>query len=59
MWDVTLLILQRWFLISVGFLLPPLFSPTSAWLGAGLAATQALALVVAEVDVGRLEPRVE
>jgi hypothetical protein len=51
--------LQGWFLISMGFLSPPLFSSTSAWPRTGLAATQALALVVAEVDVGRLEPRVE
>ncbi len=51
--------MQGWFLISMGFLSPPLFSSTSAWPRTGLAATQALALVVAEVDVGRLEPRAQ
>lgn len=43
----------------MGFLSPPLFSSTSAWPRTGLAATQALALVMADVDVGRREPRVE
>jgi hypothetical protein len=43
----------------MSFLSPPLFSFTFAWPRTRLAATQALALVVAEVDVWRLEPRVE
>lgn len=46
--------------LSVRFLSPPLFSSTSVWPRTELAATQAVAPVVAEVDVeGRLEPRVE
>lgn len=45
--------------LSVRFLSPPLFSSTPAWPRTGLAATQAVPPVVAEVDAGRLEPRVE